>query len=223
MERDPLCDHTHAAPSPSPWTVRPLQAQGRGLPSEGGRRRRWLWGPRPRRPVSEAAPVGVRVGGPGPRPAGASAPPPGRLFSPGGAGALAPARLWAQSGEAPAPPAGDPRQLTDRLQSTPRGARGSTAGLGPPHTCPARRPTPAPPTLAQLLTVTLGCISLLYLQLPGSAVPRPGPEPTAHATQVSRSRPPWLPGQEVDAQAPPAAAPRTANWGNPLRLLGLTC
>ena len=177
--RDPPSDHTPQHPLLHPGQFGPSRPQDRVSHRKVSEARLALGGPPPAAPSPEAAPVGVRVGRGGiPPRRRVRLRPPGRLFSPGGAGALAPARLWAQGDGGGARttcrrlsrplPVGDPRQLTNRLQSTPRGACGNVAGLGPPPT-PARLAAPSSPArMARLLTVTLGCISLLYLQLPGA-------------------------------------------------------
>ena len=177
--RDPPSDHTPQHPLLHPGQFGPSRPQDRVSHRKVSEARLALGGPPPAAPSPEAAPVGVRVGRGGTPPRRrVRLRPPGRLFSPGGAGALAPARLWAQGDGGGARttcrrlsrplPVGDPRQLTNRLQSTPRGACGNVAGLGPPPT-PARLAAPSSPArMARLLTVTLGCISLLYLQLPGA-------------------------------------------------------
>ena len=120
---------------------------------------------------------------------------PGRLFSP------EVLKLRPQQGsdrqlteEIHAPPAGDslarfvslcvgdPRRPTGASPRAPRCGRKRWLSLGPPPT-PARLTAPSGPALmARLLTVTLGCISFLYLQLPG-----------ALSLGLARSRPPARP------------------------------
>lgn len=207
----------------------PLQPQGQCPPPEGGGGEAGLPGSLASRPRSLRPPPSL--GSTPPRPAPprrrVRLRPPGRLFSPE---AL---RLRPQQGP--------DRQLTEEVDAPLRDAlcwrpsptyrrqparpevraEAVAQPRAAPNTCPAHcplRPRPHGPALD-------GHPRLHQLPLPAAprrAVPRPGPEPAARATQVSRSQTTLAAGagnQGARGRPPsdpdPSPVPLAPGWGNP--------